>query len=184
MKGHALKNSADRLTGSSGAMSSISTQPGLKSGAAWLASATPELVDAFLAELDDNAFLALPWIFEFWALPHQLPPEGDWKTWVILGGRGAGKTRAGAEWVRMQVEGATPDAPGRASRVALVSETFDQARDVMVFGESGILACSPPDRRPVWEAGRRRLVWPNGATAQVYSAHEPEALRGPQFDAA
>jgi phage terminase large subunit-like protein len=68
--------------------------------------------------------------------------------------------------------------------VALVSETFDQARDVMVFGESGILACSPPDRRPVWEAGRRRLVWPNGATAQVYSGHEPEALRGPQFDAA
>lgn len=101
-----------------------------------------------------------------------------------MGGRGAGKTRAGAEWVRAQVEGATPEAPGRARRVALVSETLDQARDVMVFGESGILASSPPDRRPVWEAGRRRLVWPNGAVAQLYSAHEPEALRGPQFDAA
>ncbi|WP_223252307.1 DNA-packaging protein [Paracoccus mutanolyticus] len=156
----------------------------MKSGAAWLACAEPEEVDAFLEGLSSNALAALPWLFEFWALPHQLPPEGDWKTWVIMGGRGAGKTRAGSEWVRSQVEGATPDAPGRAHRVALVSETFDQARDVMVFGESGILACSPPDRRPVWEAGRRRLIWPNGATAQVYSAHEPEALRGPQFDAA
>ncbi|RCW85786.1 DNA-packaging protein [Paracoccus lutimaris] len=156
----------------------------MKSGAAWLACAEPEEVDEFLGGLSENALAALPWLFEFWALPHQLPPRGDWKSWVIMGGRGAGKTRAGSEWVRAQVEGATPEAPGRASRVALVSETFDQARDVMVFGESGILACSPPDRRPVWEAGRRRLLWPNGATAQVYSAHEPEALRGPQFDAA
>jgi len=155
-----------------------------RSGAAWLACAAPQEVDDFLGGLSDNALAALPWLFEFWALPHQLPPEGDWKTWVIMGGRGAGKTRAGSEWVRAQVEGPTPEAPGRAQRVALVSETFDQARDVMVFGESGILACSPPDRRPVWEAGRRRLVWPNGATAQLYSAHEPEALRGPQFDAA
>lgn len=128
--------------------------------------------------------MALPWLFEFWALPHQLPPEGDWKTWVIMGGRGAGKTRAGAEWVRRMVEGPTAAAPGACRRVALVGETFDQAREVMVMGESGILACSPPDRRPVWEAGRRRLVWANGATATVYSAHEPEALRGPQFDAA
>ncbi len=184
MKGHALKNSANRLPGSSEAVSSTSTQQGLKSGAAWLASATPELVDAFLGSLDDNALLALPWIFEFWALPHQLPPAGAWKSWVIMGGRGAGKTRAGAEWVRAQVEGAQPSDPGRASRVALVGGTFDQVRDVMIFGESGILACSPPDRRPEWEATKRRLVWPNGATAQAFSAHEPEALRGPQFDAA
>jgi phage terminase large subunit-like protein len=128
--------------------------------------------------------MALPWLFEFWALPHQMAPEGAWRTWVIMGGRGAGKTRAGAEWVRAQVEGSRPLDPGRAKAVALISETIDQAREVMVFGPSGILACSPPDRRPVWEAGRRRLVWPNGATAQVFSAHEPESLRGPQFDAA
>lgn len=101
-----------------------------------------------------------------------------------MGGRGAGKTRAGSEWVRAMVEGAKPLDKGRASRVALVGETFDQARDVMVFGDSGILACSPPDRRPEWQATRRRLLWPNGAQAQVFSAHEPEALRGPQFDAA
>ncbi|SDE68072.1 Large terminase phage packaging protein [Paracoccus isoporae] len=156
----------------------------MKSGAAWLASAAPQEVDAFLEGLSDNALASLPWLFEFWALPHQLPPEGDWKSWVILGGRGAGKTRAGSEWVRARVEGAVPDAPGACSRVALVGETFDQVREVMVFGDSGILACSPPDRRPVWEATRRRLVWPNGAVAMAFSAHEPEALRGPQFDAA
>ncbi|TKA95352.1 ATP-binding protein [Cereibacter changlensis] len=138
----------------------------------------------FLEGLSGNALLALPWMFEFWALPHQLPPEGAWKSWVIMGGRGAGKTRAGAEWVRAEVEGSAPLDPGRSRRVALVGETVDQVREVMVFGESGTLACSPPDRRPEWEAGRRRLVWPNGATAQVFSAHEPESLRGPQFDAA
>jgi predicted phage terminase large subunit-like protein len=155
-----------------------------RSGAAWLASAGPEEVEEFLGGLSQNALMSLPWLFEFWALPHQLPPEGDWKSWVIMGGRGAGKTRAGSEWVRSLVEGTTAAAPGKCHRVALVGETFDQVREMMVFGESGILACSPPDRRPVWEAGRRRLVWANGATATVYSAHEPEALRGPQFDAA
>ncbi|SDE19487.1 Large terminase phage packaging protein [Limimaricola pyoseonensis] len=103
---------------------------------------------------------------------------------MILGGRGAGKTRAGAEWVRAQVEGARPRDPGRARRVALVGETLDQAREVMVFGESGLLACAPPDRRPDWSATRRLLTWPNGAQAQLFSAHDFEALRGPQFDAA
>lgn len=156
----------------------------MRSGAAWLASATPEAVEDFLSGLSENALLSLPWMFEFWALPHQLPPDGVWRTWVIMGGRGAGKTRAGAEWVRAEVEGPRPMDPGRSSRVALVGETVDQAREVMVFGDSGILACSPPDRKPVWEATRKRLVWPNGAVAQVFSAHEPEALRGPQFDAA
>ncbi len=156
----------------------------MRSGAAWLASATPEQVDGFLGGLDDNALMSLPWLFEFWALSHQLPPEGAWKTWVIMGGRGAGKTRAGAEWVRAEVEGAGPQDPGRSRRIALVGETVDQVREVMVFGESGILACSPPDRRPEWEAGRRRLVWPNGAVAQVFSAFDPSSLRGPQFDAA
>jgi len=156
----------------------------LKSGAAWLASATPGEVNEFLASLSANALLSLPWLFEFWALPHQLAPRGDWKTWVIMGGRGAGKTRAGAEWVRSEVEGAGPADPGRSKRVALLGETIDQVREVMVLGESGIIACSPQDRRPVWHAGRAQLHWPNGAVAQVLSAHEPESMRGPQFDAA
>ncbi len=141
-------------------------------------------MDEFLAGLSENALLSLPWLFEFWALPHQLPPRGDWKTWVIMGGRGAGKTRAGAEWVRAEVEGPGPNDPGRSRRVALVGDTVDQVRDVMVLGESGIVACSPPDRRPEWQASRHQLVWPNGAIAQVFSAHDPESMRGPQFDAA
>ena len=140
--------------------------------------------EAFLASLTDNELEALPYLFDFWALEHQLPPAGDWRTWVILGGRGAGKTRAGSEWVRDAVEGSRPLAAGRARRVALMGETYDQVRDVMIEGDSGIIACSPPDRRPQWKAGQRKLVWPNGAEAQAFSAHDFEALRGPQFDAA
>jgi len=140
--------------------------------------------DDFLDALSDGERMALPYLFEFWALEHQLPPEGDWRTWVIMGGRGAGKTRAGAEWVRAQVEGSRPLDEGRCKRIALVGETIDQVREVMVFGESGIMACSPPDRRPDWQATRKRLIWPNGAVAQAFSAHDPEGLRGPQFDGA
>ena len=138
----------------------------------------------FMNDTDGGELCALPYLFDFWALPHQVPPDGDWRAWVILGGRGAGKTRAGAEWVRSLVEGPRPCDPGVASSVALVGETYDQVRDVMIKGPSGILACSPPDRRPEWKASERRLVWPNGAEAQAFSAHDPDGLRGPQFDAA
>ncbi|WP_102109352.1 DNA-packaging protein [Oceaniglobus roseus] len=165
-------------------MPSISTPSATRSGAAWIASAPLPVQLEFLDGLSREAVLGLPYLFDFWAMEHQLPPEGEWRTWVVMGGRGAGKTRAGAEWVRAQVEGARPLDPGRCRRIALVGETQDQVREVMIFGESGILACSPPDRRPVWEAGRKRLLWPNGAVAQVFSAHEPEGLRGPQFDGA
>ena len=151
----------------------------------YLSGLKPEALNEALGGLSENALVSLPWLFELWALEgHQLPPEGDWTTWVILGGRGAGKTRAGAEWVRAQVEGARPKDMGRCRRVALVGETIDQCREVMVFGDSGILACTPPDRRPEWQATRKRLVWPNGAVAELYSAFDPERLRGPQFDAA
>jgi len=150
-----------------------------------IASQPPRAREAFLRGLSANALAALPYLFEFWALPgHQTPPDGDWTTWVVMGGRGAGKTRAGAEWLRAQVEGATPDKAGAARRVALVAQTWEQAREVMVFGDSGIMACSPPDRRPAYLATRRKLVWPNGAEAQLFSAADPESLRGPQFDAA
>ena len=149
---------------------STSTARAMRSGAAWLASAGAAARDGFLNELTEGECLALPFLFEFWAMEHQLPPGGDWRSWVIMGGRGAGKTRAGAEWVRASVEGALPLSPGRCRRVALVGETMDQVREVMVFGESGIVNCSPPDRRPVWQATRRCLVWPNGAEAMVFSA--------------
>ncbi|QIE46388.1 DNA-packaging protein [Pseudohalocynthiibacter aestuariivivens] len=162
----------------------ISTPHDIRSGAVWIASEGPNAQRDFLDSLNPGELLALPYLFEFWAMPHQLPPTGDWRAWAIMGGRGAGKTRAGAEWVRAQVEGSRPTDPGLRHRIALIGETVAQVREVMVFGESGILACSPPDRRPVWEATRQRLIWPNGAVAQVFSAHDPEALRGPQFDGA
>ncbi len=163
---------------------STSTPRATKFVSDFFGSASADEVEGFLESLSDNAIAALPYLFEHWAHEHQVEPEGDWTTWVILGGRGAGKTRAGSEWVRAQVEGSLPTDPGRCRRVALMGETYDQVRDVMVMGESGILACSPPDRRPQWEASRRRLVWPNGAEAVCYSASDPEALRGPQFDCA
>ncbi len=160
------------------------TRCGVRSGAAWIASEPQEAQQTFLESLTEDELRALPFLWDFWAFEHQMPPDGDWRSWVIMGGRGAGKTRAGAEWVRSEVEGATPLGKGRSKAVALIGETFDQVREVMVFGDSGILACSPPDRRPEWQATRRRLVWPNGAVAWAFSAQEPEALRGPQFDAA
>ncbi|MDD9923857.1 MAG: terminase family protein [Boseongicola sp.] len=154
------------------------------SGAALIASESPAKQRQFLNSLNPEELRALPYLFDFWALPHQIPPKGNWRTWVVLGGRGAGKTRAGAEWIRSEVEGPGPNDKGRSKMVALVGETYDQARDVMVEGDSGVLACSPPDRRPEWIASRRELKWPNGAKAKVYSATDFEGLRGPQFDAA
>ena len=164
-------------------MPSIWTERGLRSGANWIASADAAVQEQFLNELDEGELLALPYLFDFWAMDHQLPPDGNWRTWLVLGGRGAGKTRAGAEWVRSVVEGAKPMDAGQCRRVALVGETIEQVREVMVFGDSGILACSPEDRRPEWESGRKRLVWPNGAIATVHTAHDPEGLRGPLRDA-
>lgn len=144
-----------------------------------------EEIEGLLKGLSENAQAALPFLFDVWGMrKHQLPPEGDWTTWLILGGRGAGKTRAGAEWIRSMVEGATPLAKGARRRVALVGATLDEARDVMVRGESGLIACSPPDRRPDWNESRRTLTWANGAEATCFSASSPEKLRGPQFDCA
>lgn len=179
-----MQSNSQRKTGDCTQEPMTLSQLALKSGADWLTSEPPEVTQTFLESLSDHAIAALPHLFEFWALPHQIAPEGDWRTWVILGGRGAGKTRAGAEWVRAEVEGARPLDAGRSRRVALVGETYDQVRDVMIFGESGILACSPADRKPEWQGTRRQLVWPNGAIAKCHSANDREALRGPQFDAA
>ncbi len=114
-----------------------------------------------------------------WARPEQLPPEGDWTTWLLMGGRGAGKTRAGSEWVRALVSEALPVSP-----IALVGETLAQARAIMVEGESGLLRIGPAATRPKFERSANRLVWPNGAMAELMSGSEPERFRGPQFAAA
>ncbi|PXA98148.1 ATP-binding protein [Nostoc sp. 3335mG] len=112
----------------------------------------------------------------FWAFPKQLPPRGDWTTWLLMGGRGSGKTRAGAEWVRTL-------ARERVSPIALVGETMTEALSIMVRGESGIIAVHPDDERPILRGGNR-LVWPNGVEAWIMTASDPERFRGPQFAAA
>ncbi|BBE72061.1 terminase-like family protein [Pleomorphomonas sp. SM30] len=127
------------------------------------------------------------WLERLWpfqARPDQLPPAGDWTVWLVMGGRGAGKTRTGAEWVRALVYGKLGAGGPPAGRIALVGETFADVRDVMVEGVSGLLAVHPRHERPTWSPSRRRLEWPNGASAQAFSSEDPEALRGAQFDAA
>jgi len=119
-----------------------------------------------------------------WARSDQLPPEVLKPIWLVLGGRGAGKTRTGAEWVKGMALGHPPYAELRTDRIALVGETQGQVRDVMIEGVSGLLAIHTRWERPTWQPSLRRLEWPNGAIAQVFSAEDPESLRGPQFGAA
>jgi len=134
--------------------------------------------EKFLPDLSPGALIELPFDWRFWARPEQIPPKGNWTTWLYMGGRGTGKTRSGAEWV---VERALT---GAGRRIALVAATLVDARDVMVEGDSGILAISPPWFRPHYEPSKRRLTWANGAIATLYSAEEPDSLRGPQHDSA
>jgi len=115
----------------------------------------------------------------------QLPPDGgDWRSWLILGGRGAGKTRAGAEWVKAQALGDWTADGAHAERIAIIGPTLDQARAVMIEGKSGLLSVHMEQERPRYEPSKRLITWANGAIAQIFSADEPESLRGPQFDAA
>lgn len=136
------------------------------------------------AELE---FIAAQW--DVFAHRHQRPPDlapngQPWLTWLMIGGRGSGKTRAGAEWVRAQALGLPPFAAGPVGRIALVGETEHDVREVMIEGVSGLLAVHPRHERPVWLSSRRRLEWRNGAVAQAFSADDPESLRGPQFGCA
>jgi phage terminase large subunit-like protein len=117
--------------------------------------------------------------WDLWGHPMQRAPEGDWTTWLMLGGRGAGKTRAGAEWVRELVSGARPVSP-----IALVGETMNEARAIMVEGVSGIISVYPVSERPKLDKARGVVVWPNGAEAWLMPANDPERFRGPQFAAA
>ena len=137
-----------------------------------------------LKDLTDEEADDLLHTWELWARPNQLEPKplldnGEhWVTWLILAGRGFGKTRCGAETVIKWVK------DGVCKRIALIAEDSADARDVMVEGESGVLACSPRDFMPKYEPSKRRLTWPNGAVATLFSAEDYESLRGPQFDGA
>ncbi len=115
--------------------------------------------------------------WRFWARDEQLAPAGDWRIWLFMGGRGAGKTRAGCEWVLDGVR------MGRMRRIALVGATYADARSVMVEGESGLLKMGK-EMRLKFEPSKRELHWPGGALAQIFTAEEPDGLRGHQFDAA
>src|SRR6185312_3697551 len=166
-----LTNSAKRLRGALNRLLPLSK--------AQMADLTAEL----LAEIEPGERELFLSDFSVFAHSHQLPPDlannGEpWTTWLILGGRGAGKTRAGAEWVR-SVAVATAKA-----RIALIGETEHEVREVMVEGVSGLLAVHRDDEWPRWLPARRRLVWRNGTVAQIYTAENHEALRGPQFSAA
>ncbi|MEZ5853958.1 MAG: terminase family protein [Hyphomicrobiaceae bacterium] len=137
---------------------------------------------------DDALARLVAYDWQLWARDDQLPPlhaanGSPWRTWLLLGGRGSGKTRAGAEWVRAIALGLWPGEPA-ARRIALVGPTQAHVRAVMIEGVSGLMSVHAPGERPHLEISRGQLVWPNGAIAQFFSAEDPEGLRGPQFDAA
>lgn len=149
-----------------------------------LATLPPETLSRALESLTEAEAEELLHDWRFTARREQVAPEGDWQVWAYVAGRGAGKTRSGAEWIREKVKTGS-------SRIALIAPTAADARDVMIEGESGLLAvCWEGDRdhkgratgRPIYEPSKRRLTWANGAIATAFSADEPDRLRGPQFD--
>jgi phage terminase large subunit-like protein len=145
----------------------------------WIASLPKRVRDQAIRSLDPKKVVTeaidLTW-FTRTAREEQTPPEGDWRVWLMLAGRGYGKTRSGAEIVRAMAEG------GGAKRIALVAPTAADLRGVMVEGETGVLAFCSPNDFPAYEPSNHRLVWPSGAIATTFSADEPERLRGPQHD--
>jgi hypothetical protein len=140
----------------------------------WLADSSEDDRDDLAHGLSPLERREWEYTWSNFARPEQAAPEGDWRLWLILAGRGFGKTRAGAEWVRRIGES------DGSARIALVAASLGEARSVMVEGESGILACCPPWDRPTFEPSLRRLTFASGAQATLYSAGEPESLRGPQ----
>ena len=130
--------------------------------------------EGLLAGLTPELLAHLNWDWKFKARPNQLEPDGDWKTWLALAGRGFGKTEAGAQWVRQRVAGG-------AMSIALVAETQKDLEEVMV---ARLIKISPPDEMPSVRYKPVRLKWPNGAEALGYNGTEPDQLRGPEFDTA
>jgi phage terminase large subunit-like protein len=132
----------------------------------------PQVREQFLSQLTENEVQALAHDWQFWARDKQRLPDAPFFIWLILAGRGFGKTRTGAETVRHWVK--------TNQYVNLIGATADDARDIMIEGESGILAVCPPDERPRYVASKRRLEWQNGAISLIFTADEPERLRGKQ----
>lgn len=141
----------------------------------WIAENAPDMQARLLRRIGEDGADLLAHEWAALARPAQLPPEGDWRIWLMMAGRGFGKTRAGAEWVRAQAE----REPG--SRIALVAATLGEARSVMVEGPSGLMAVCPWWKRPVYAPALRRVMWANGSQALLFGAAEPDSLRGSQF---
>lgn len=137
-----------------------------------LANMTATELQSVASKLDSKELTALLYQWPQWARAKQLAPDGDWFVWLLLAGRGYGKSRAGAEWFRAKAE-STPNGEG-----VLVAQTPGDARDVMIMGRSGLLNVCPPWNRPVYEPSNLRLVWPNGYVAHIRSSHNPERVRG------
>ena len=134
--------------------------------------------DALFRNLEPAHIQELLFDWRVWRRPKQATPPGAWTIWLILAGRGFGKTRTGAEWVREQVT------QGKAARVALVGATAGDVRDTMIEGESGLMSVFPPSERPKYEPSKRRVTFHTGAVATAFSADEPDRLRGPNHDLA
>ncbi len=141
----------------------------------WVASLTADKRRKLLDELRAPEIARLLGDWAFWARSEQLAPPGAWRIWLFLGGRGSGKTRAGAEWVAGGI------ARGIMRRVALIGATHRDARAVMIEGAAGLLSVS---KGAAFEPANARVLWPSGAIAHVLSAEEPDSIRGHQFDAA
>ena len=134
--------------------------------------------DQLLNDLTVEQQHAMLYDWGVWCRPKQATPPGDWRVWLILAGRGFGKTRTGAEFVREQVNA------NNTGHMALVGATAADVRDTMIEGESGILRVFPPEQRPQYEPSKRRITFHNGAVASAFSADEPDRLRGPNHDLA
>lgn len=149
----------------------------MKNASDW-ARAERAVLEGWIQRLTQAEAARLLADWSWWRRPDQCAPPGDWHVWLLMAGRGFGKTRTGAEWVRELAE------KNAGARIALVAASLHEARQVMVEGESGLLAIAAPKMRPVYESSLRRVTWPNGAVATLYSAAEPESLRGPEHMAA
>ncbi|MEE3156347.1 MAG: terminase family protein, partial [Pseudomonadota bacterium] len=144
----------------------------------WLREQDDRTKTGLIAQLEERERALIRHDWPLWRREAQSPPRGAWNCWVICAGRGFGKTRTGAEWVREQVEA------GTAKHIALVGATAGDVRDTMIEGESGLLGVFPPGDRPRYEPSKRRVTFHNGAMATAFSADEPDRLRGPNHDLA
>lgn len=144
-----------------------------------LAKLEPEELQSALSVLAPAELVSLQYNWQFWARPGQIAPPGDWTYWLLLAGRGYGKTRVGAEWVRDMAQHGNPG----GGRISLIAPTNADIRGVMLEGESGLLNICPPWFKPKYEPSKARVVFPNGVIASLFSAEEPDRLRGPQSGA-